>query len=194
MVGYPQFQFGKGIWSSHELQYLDLGIGHQDSIPSYNHQGDMSYTYHLCFLRPGGRYVPSELLHRHCGLMQDCSNSSALAVELLPSCTVPVKLLWRIWVSITHKANYMHIMGPAVLFQPTTTRTWPMFRRSCPCTSIFWTRLVTIQIWCPLPTAQSHCTATSTSNTPWNSYSWWTSWVHWNIPYNPVGAGHRRII
>ena len=61
-IGHPQIS-SAGAQSPYELQWLDLKIGHQDSSPHNNHQGDMLYLEEQTCLKTtrSGQYVPASM-------------------------------------------------------------------------------------------------------------------------------------
>ena len=65
-------------------------------------------------------YAPGHIKHNHAslalGLVQDCSNSSALAMELLQSCTKPS--IWSIWqICLIHKVQSGPIIARSLCSQ-----------------------------------------------------------------------------
>ena len=90
-----------GAWFSNELQWLYLMIGCQDSSPSDGHQGDMPYWL-LCIIKNSpliwqNPYIESGPYGYFNGLVKDCSNSIADALELLQSCTKPSIISHCVW-------------------------------------------------------------------------------------------------
>ena len=91
------------------LHYLAFSEGNHQWLVDSPHKGPVMWIVLSChdvMMDPHHSHFPNKNLHHIDGLVQDCSNSSALAMELLQSCTK---------LSI-YSAMYLCISGLSELF------------------------------------------------------------------------------
>ena len=76
-----------GAWSSNELQWLDLKVGHQESSPGNGHQGDMPNS----LIISSKLHTMKHLIPLHIsGWEQDSAISSAKTLETTQFGTKPI--------------------------------------------------------------------------------------------------------